>query len=454
MRANEFVVENILDETTEQDQILVHVADAATKLVIDIFTGKEKTFRNAALAFSTDIFMSRKDRLTWLSGIRLDKLYLPEVSDPEINRMLRTVKVRVSDEQHEKSPNALGSYISYTNGSKCIDLYLPMIIQTANEVGHMPANQLRSTFIHEMQHALDDIKSQGKYAPDANKDSNTDDEQARYQNYLKLPYEINARFTQALLDISLQYNKIEGPYRLQDLIINAFKNHNLNVASSKQYKHLAGRAYKFFDAIQNSPKKIEPKTLTQRAWAWITSQPTSVIKEDIKKNRWALIVTSPEKHEWADNLIELVNNAYSQTSLGSFVQNASQVAASDWVALDWDPQPDLDCTVFYRKARPNESWQGYKIQGIGHDGKPESKQRVIARAKNLLSKPGVWIESSDAMAKTLGRAGLEPVTDEQVLHALFPDSELTLRNNGSYTRKLTTGATIRETVYGNPIVKR
>jgi hypothetical protein len=278
MRANEFVVEHILDETTEQDQILVHVADAATRLVIDIFTGKEKSYRNAAIAFSTDIFMSRKDRLTWLSGIRLDKLYPPEVSDPAINRMLRTVKVRVSEHQHEKSPNALGAYISYTNGSKCIDLYLPMIIQSANEIGHMPANQLRSTLIHEMQHALDDVKSQGKYAADAVKSNNTDDEQARYQNYLKLPYEINARFTQALLDISLQYNKIEGPYRLQDLITNAFKNHNLNVASNKQYKHLAARAYKFFDAMQNSPKRIEPKTLTQKAWAWITSKPMNVIK--------------------------------------------------------------------------------------------------------------------------------------------------------------------------------
>jgi hypothetical protein len=175
---------------------------------------------------------------------------------------------------------------------------------------------------------------------------------------------------------------------------------------------------------------------------------------ELVKNRWALIVSDPEKHEWADNLIDLVNNAYSSTSLGSFVQNASQVAASDWVALDWDPQPDLDCTVFYRKARPNEQWTGYKIQGIGHDGKPESKKRVIARAKNLLLKPGVWIESSDAMAKTLGRVGLTPVTDEQILHSLFPNSELVVNQDGSYTRKLSDGNTISETVYGNPIVKQ
>jgi hypothetical protein len=174
---------------------------------------------------------------------------------------------------------------------------------------------------------------------------------------------------------------------------------------------------------------------------------------DLVKNRWQLLVSDPEKHKWSDNLINLVNNAYSATSLGSFVQNASQVAASDWVALDWDPQPDLDCTVFYRKARPNESWTGYKIQGIGHDGKTESKQKVIARVKALLTKPGTWIESSDAMARTLGKLGLQPVTDESTLHALFPESNLTLQQDGSYIRQLQNGEKIRETVYGNPSVR-
>lgn len=177
------------------------------------------------------------------------------------------------------------------------------------------------------------------------------------------------------------------------------------------------------------------------------------LDEGVKKNRWALIVSDPEKHQWSDNLIELVNNAYQNTSLGSFVQNAGQVAASDWVALDWDPQPDLDCTVFYRKARPNEHWSGYKIQGIGHDGKPESKQKVIARVKALLTKPGTWIESSDAMARTLGNLGLQPVTDEQVLNTLFPSSNLTmLDQSGNYQRDVG-GTRIREQVFGNPIVK-
>ena len=174
---------------------------------------------------------------------------------------------------------------------------------------------------------------------------------------------------------------------------------------------------------------------------------------ELVKNRWALFVTDPEKHTWAPNLIDLVANAYNNTSLGSFVQNASQVAASDWVALDWDPQPDLDCTVFYRKARSNEHWNGYKIQGIGHDGKPESKQKVIARVKALLSKPGVWIESSDAMARTLGKQGLKPVTDEQLLNQLFPGTDLELIDNQGTYRRNAGGTVITEQVFGNPTLK-
>ena len=179
------------------------------------------------------------------------------------------------------------------------------------------------------------------------------------------------------------------------------------------------------------------------------------LEEDntFSKNRWALIVTDNDKNNWSDNLIDLVHNAYRNTNLGSFVQNSHQVRASDWVAVDWDSDPELDCTVFYRKSRGNEAWSGYKIQGIGHDGQSDSKQKVLARVKNLLSKPGTWIESSDALARTLGKLGLQPVTDEQILNRLFPDSNLRMIDrNGTYERDAG-GRRIKEQVFGQPIVK-
>lgn len=271
--------ESIVNETTEQDQILVHVAEAATQRILDLFADKESNFLNAKVAFDPSLFLSRRDRLTWFSGLYLKQLYLPEVSDPTINRMINTVKVRLSNHYKDEQPSVLGSYIIYDNGAKAIELYLPRIEEVASEVGHVPADMIRSTFIHEMQHALDDIKSRGKFDSEAGQPkSTTGNQQQQYIQYLKLPHEINARFTQAILDIALQYNTVEGPHRLQDLITKAFANHNLNVASKREYKHLMSRAYKFFDAMQRSPKKIEPKSLAQRAIAWITSQPASTIK--------------------------------------------------------------------------------------------------------------------------------------------------------------------------------
>jgi hypothetical protein len=173
--------------------------------------------------------------------------------------------------------------------------------------------------------------------------------------------------------------------------------------------------------------------------------------KEITKNHWTLLVNDSEKHLWSEDLMNLVKNAYQHTNLGSFINSASEVQSSDWVALDWDSEPDIDCTVFYRRPRQGEQWAGYKIQGIGHDGNKESKQRVIARVKNLLSKKGVWIESSDALSRTLGRLGLQPVTDESVLHTLFPGSELQILNNGEYRRKAG-GRWVTEQVFGIPIV--
>jgi predicted chitinase len=173
--------------------------------------------------------------------------------------------------------------------------------------------------------------------------------------------------------------------------------------------------------------------------------------KEITKNRWTLLVTDSERQAWSGDLIDLVKNAYQHTNLGSFITNVGEVQSSDWVALDWDSEPDVDCTVFYRRPRQGEQWTGYKIQGIGHDGHPESKKRVLHRVKVLLSKKGNWIESSDALARTLGRLGLQPVTDEKILHSLFPNSELRIENNGTYKR-MAGGQWITEQVFGNPVV--
>lgn len=171
----------------------------------------------------------------------------------------------------------------------------------------------------------------------------------------------------------------------------------------------------------------------------------------LKKNKWGLIISDADKHQWGKELMDLVNNAYMHTSLGSFVKDMYAVKGSEWIALDWDKDPDLDCTVFFRKNRANETWKGFKVQGIGHDGSPESKSKIMNRLVLSLKKPGYWIESSDAMARALAKRGAEPVTDEELCKAIFPGTNLKMldKSTGLYQRQAN-GHTIKEIIYGNP----
>jgi hypothetical protein len=177
-----------------------------------------------------------------------------------------------------------------------------------------------------------------------------------------------------------------------------------------------------------------------------------VFEYDLKKNNWEVIISNTAKSELGDNLVDLVRTAYSSTEHGSFVNSIKDVIPSDWNVLDWDEDPNVDATVFYRGPRGNESWRGYKIQGIGHDGKRESKDYAIEKVKQLLNTNGWWIESSDAMRHILLKAGVNPVTDLNTLQQLFNDKNIELLDKITYARTLPNGVKIKETVFGKPSI--
>ena len=174
----------------------------------------------------------------------------------------------------------------------------------------------------------------------------------------------------------------------------------------------------------------------------------------LPKNSWELLISSADKEEVGPELVNLVKHAYSSTPQGSFVNSIKDVIPSDWKIVDWDKDPDVDATVFYRANRTGENWTGYKIQGLGHDGQRQSKDKALDQIKILLNRPGWWMESSDAMEHLLKKVGLTPVSDERFLKALFNDPNLKMADEDSYVRQLQGGQTIRETVFGNPSLKK
>ena len=174
----------------------------------------------------------------------------------------------------------------------------------------------------------------------------------------------------------------------------------------------------------------------------------------IESGQWELLNSTDDKEQWSKELIQLVQNAYKNSNLGSFVNSLNDVKRSNWLVLDWDDCNQPDSAIFYRHNRPNETWVGYKIQGVGHDGLPESKRSVIIKVKEQLSKPGWWIESN-AIGPSVGKySGAPAVKDEKLLQAIFPNADLKiLDQTGRYERKLADGTSIQEYIFGNPSVK-
>lgn len=114
--------------------------------------------------------------------------------------------------------------------------------------------ELISVLTHEIQHALDDYKSEGR----ALRGQSADDS---YRDYLRRPQEINARFAQALLDIvngemeSLKtIGRVGTAQESKEVIRLALSNQKLGRGlfqegpeGQRQYNRLFSRAYKFYD---------------------------------------------------------------------------------------------------------------------------------------------------------------------------------------------------------------
>lgn len=169
----------------------------------------------------------------------------------------------------------------------------------------------------------------------------------------------------------------------------------------------------------------------------------------LPRDEWETLISTSDKEEVSSDLIDLVRNAYNNTPEGSFVNSLKDVIPSDWEVIDWDGDTSINATVFFRKPRANETWQGYKIQGLGHDGQRTSKDRAIKKMVDMLHISGYWLEGSDAMRVVLLKLQAPIVTNEQFLQSLFDDPTLKMIDRTTYQRKLN-NRIITESVFGNP----
>ena len=135
-------------------------------------------------------------------------------------------------------------------------------------------SELITTIAHEIQHAIDDFKSSGSALRRAKNAPSVQDD---FGSYLRRPQEINARFTQALLDIvdaearsKYQIGRVGTPKEtMRDIVPLVFgKNHlaqglfNDMPNGDQKYKRLLSRAYKFYDEVKDmiDAEPDQPKT--------------------------------------------------------------------------------------------------------------------------------------------------------------------------------------------------
>ena len=179
---------------------------------------------------------------------------------------------------------------------------------------------------------------------------------------------------------------------------------------------------------------------------------SELLERELPKNSWEALTANPDKQEFGQELVNLVQHAYQNTELGSHVNGMGDVVPSDWLVLDWDKNPDVDSLLFYRVNRPGETWTGNKIQGLGHDGQRGSKKKAIQKLQQVLNQEGWWIEASDALRATLRNVNAPIVTDVEFLRKLFNDENLTKMDPVTYSRRLKDNRVIIESVFGNPVL--
>ena len=270
--------EEQLDETAEENQIINvisgHIADKVMKSMADRKPKKDD---------SLDIFNFNPYPI----DVEFTHLNLPKVNDPLLQKLFNKLHLRVSKYGHySEDPGKLRIVADY--GNYVINLYYPAAEEVAEKRNTSLKHEITSGIAHEIQHGLDDLKSMGRALDDPKKTSQATaqqtDPKAQYQEYLKLPYEINARFQEAALDIAkyVVMPKNDGSKTSQadlpNLIRYAFEKNNLDKIYEKnqrEYKRLLTRAYKFFQAELNNPKKVSPapQSLAKRALNWVLRKP-------------------------------------------------------------------------------------------------------------------------------------------------------------------------------------
>lgn len=182
---------------------------------------------------------------------------------------------------------------------------------------------------------------------------------------------------------------------------------------------------------------------------YILDNPLLKEEDGFEKNQW-INLTKDEQDEFADEIFNLINTAYSPIGGNPNYKSSSDVIGDEvgatYMVIDLDDDPDFDAV----KITKNKS-AGNKSVGMGHDGSKPARSAAVNITAIMLKEPGHYVEVSGKLKDILISKGVPVVTDKETIQKVMAGKDITMNDDGTYSRSIG-GEMHTKTLMGNPSV--
>jgi len=166
------------------------------------------------------------------------------------------------------------------------------------------------------------------------------------------------------------------------------------------------------------------------------------------KGTWVYL-TDSEKEEFADEIFDLIDNAYSDIGGNPNYKSEEDVTGEEreanYMVIDLDGDEDWDA-VKVSKNRPG----GQKSAAMGHDSTRPAKSAVVNITSLMLKEPGHYIEVSGKLKDILQAKGVPVVSYIELIKRILKGKSIMVNDDGTY-RRFIGGVEHTKTMMGNPM---
>jgi hypothetical protein len=166
------------------------------------------------------------------------------------------------------------------------------------------------------------------------------------------------------------------------------------------------------------------------------------------KNQW-INLTDDEKEEFAQEIFDLIDNAYAPIGGNPNYKSSSDVVGrekeANYMVIDLDDDPEFDAVKITKSKT-----LGNKSVGIGHDGSSPARSAAVNITALMLKEPGHYVEVSGKLKDILIAKGVPVVTDKETIQKVMKGKDITMNDDGTYSREIG-GERHTKTLMGNPL---